>query len=165
MTGSRGMERRVARLEDALGIASSADDANALREASRLVREAQKLAAGNCKPVKGEHSLDLAAAFLLAVGEDRHREVLGGVVCECLECRQRIRETGIWVVDARWWDSREKFTAWVWQAVEQGAGAGKADRIQAAHELAVLRAEVCAFSEPTPPDQLGKSGRPVLLID
>ena len=165
MTGSRWIERRVARLEDALGMASRADDANALRDAERLVREAEKMAAGKGKPVRGQHSLDLAAAFLLAVGEDRHREVLGGVVCECLECRQRIRETGIWIADGKWWDKREAFSEWVWQAVERDGGTGKADRTQAAHELAALRAEVCAFHEPTPPDQLGKSGRPVLLID
>jgi hypothetical protein len=162
---NRGIEKRLAKLEDASGIASSADDASALREAARLVREAQKLAAGNCKPVRGQHSLDLAAAYLLIGGEERHRQVLSGVVCEGLERWRRIRETGIWVVDGTWWDKREAFSEWVWQAVERDGGTGKADRTQAAHELAALRAEVCAFHEPTPPDQLGKSGRPVLLID
>jgi hypothetical protein len=165
MTGSRGIERRVAKLEDAWGIGRVSDDDGQLREAARLVREAQKLAAGNRKPVKGQHSLDLAAAYLLVAGEDKHRQVLSGVVCEGLERWRRIRETGIWVVDGTWWDSREKFTAWVWQAVERAAGKAKPDLDNAAHELAVLRAEVWAFSEPTPPDQLGKDGSPMLLID
>jgi len=162
MTGSRGIERRVARLEEALGIASRADEATALREAERLVREAQKMAAGNGKPVRGQHSLDLAVAFLLLAGEDRY--ALSSVAREGYDRYERIEQTGIWVVEGKWWDNREAFCDWVWQSVERCSGEVKGDPRVAAAELCLLRAFVGAFREPTPLEQLGREGPPILLI-
>jgi len=162
---NRGIEKRLAKLEDASGIRKAGDDDCRLREASRLVREAQKMAAGHSKPVKGQHSLDLAAAFLLVAGEDRHRELLNGVAREGIERWKRINETGIWIAHGKWWDNREDFSEWLWEAVERDGGTGNADRTQAAADLAVLRANIGAFREPTPPERSGTNVRRVLLID
>jgi len=160
----RSIGRRVARLEDALDIRRVSHDERQFRETERLVREAQKMAAGKRKPVRGQHSLEMAAAYLLAAGEDRHREVLSGVVREALEREKRINETGVWIAGLKWWDERELFSDWVWQAVELSAAESKSDPRHAALELSVLRAGVGAFREPTPREELGKDGRPLLLI-